>query len=52
MRAIAIRSASYRTVKIILSQHMEQAPLFDEAQPQDQTDNLGTANVRGARYYN
>ena len=51
-RAIAIRSASYRTVKIILTQNMEQAPLFDEAQPQDQSDSLGTVNVRGARYYN
>ena len=51
-RAIAIRSASYRTVKIILTQNMEQAPLFDEAQPQDQGDSLGTVNVRGARYYN
>jgi len=51
-RAIAIRSATYQTVKTILKQRMEAAPaaepdLFDEA-----TARLGGQNVRGRRYYN
>jgi transposase len=51
-RAIAIRSASYRTVKIILQQRMEEAPLLDQPQAQDPAASLGTVNVRGPRYYN
>jgi hypothetical protein len=51
-RAIAMRSASYRTVKTMLKQRMESAPLFDQTQPQDPAADLGTVNVRGRRYYN
>jgi transposase len=48
-RAIAIGSASYRTVKTILKRRMEAAPLPD--QTEDATAGLGAANVRGGRYY-
>lgn len=50
-RAITIRSASYRTVKTMLKQRMEQAPLFEQSASPDTTANLGAANVRGRRYY-
>jgi transposase len=50
-RVIAIRSATYQTVKTMLKQHMESAPsepdLFEDA-----TASLGGQNVRGRRYYN
>jgi transposase len=51
-RAIAMRSASYRTVKTMLKKRMEAAPLFEQAQTQDPGANLGGVNVRGRRYYN
>lgn len=51
-RAIAIRSAGYRTVKTILKRRMEAAPLPDQGQAADSTAELGAANVRGRRYYN
>jgi len=51
-RAITLRSASYRTVKTMLKQRMETAPLFDPIQSPDPTTELGAVNVRGRRYYN
>jgi transposase len=51
-RAIAMRSANYRTVKTMLKKRMEEAPLFDQVQTQDPAAELGAANVRGRRYYN
>jgi transposase len=51
-RAIAIRAPNYRTVKIILQQGMEGAPLLDQPQAQDPAASLGAVNVRGPRYYN
>jgi transposase len=51
-RAIAMRSASYRTVKTMLKQRMESAPLFDQVQSPDPAAELGAVNVRGRRYYN
>lgn len=51
-RAIAIRSAAYRTVKTMLKQRMEEAPLPDQSPLQDSTAGLGAVNVRGRRYYN
>lgn len=51
-RAIAIGSAGYRTVKTMLKQRMEQAPLFEQSTTQDPTASLGSVNVRGRRYYN
>lgn len=50
-RAIAIRSAGYRTVKAILKRRMEAAPLPDQGEAADSTAELGAANVRGRRYY-
>ena len=50
-RAIAIGSAGYRTVKIILKRRMEAAPLPGQEQTSDSTAELGAANVRGRRYY-
>lgn len=49
-RAIAIRSANYRTVKTLLQQRMEAAPLREEAQ-MGLAANLGGENVRGRGYY-
>ena len=51
-RAITIRSASYRTVKTMLQQRMEEAPLFDQTHASDPAADLGVVNVRGRRYYN
>ena len=51
-RAIAIRSAAYRTVKTMLSRGMESAPLPDQVPAQDPAAGLGAVNVRGRRYYN
>jgi transposase len=51
-RAITIRSAGYRTVKTMLKQRMEAAPLPEQMSLQDTTAGLGAANVRGRRYYN
>jgi transposase len=50
-RAIALGSAGYRTVKIILKRRMEAAALPDQDQTPDATAGLGAANVRGRRYY-
>jgi transposase len=49
-RAIAIRAANYRTVKTMLQQRMEAAPLREEVQ-MDLAANLGGENVRGRGYY-
>jgi len=51
-RAITIGSACYRTVKTMLKQRMEEAPLFDQVPASDPAAGLGAANVRGRRYYN
>ncbi|HEX5206159.1 MAG TPA: IS21 family transposase [Steroidobacteraceae bacterium] len=50
-RSIAIGSAAYRTVKMILKRRMETAPLPNQAADSDATAGLGAANVRGRRYY-
>lgn len=50
-RSIAMRSASYRTVKTMLKKRMEEAPLLEPVQS-DSTADLGAAYVRGRRYYN
>ena len=51
-RAIAIRSAAYRTVKTMLKRGMESAPLPDQTHSPDPAAGLGTVNVRGRQYYN
>ena len=54
-KAFAIRSPGYKTVKTMLDQRMEAAPLRAQTpSPQElpeSTDALGTANVRGRGYY-
>ena len=51
-KAIAIRSPSYKTVKTMLDQRMEAAPLRGEAKrADDPATSLGSANVRGSGYY-
>lgn len=54
-KAIAIRSPSYRTVKTMLDQRMESAPLRGEATPSNHAEgmssSLGSSNVRGSGYY-
>jgi transposase len=51
-RAIAIHSASYRTVKTMLKKGLEALPLPDQLSMPDSTAGLGATNVRGRRYYN
>jgi transposase len=51
-RAIAIRSATYQTVKTLLKQRMEAAPSLEPDLFEDATAQLGAKNVRGRRYYN
>lgn len=54
-KAFKIRSPSYRTLKTMLDQHMEAAPLRGETQADndvhESTDPLGMTNVRGRGYY-
>jgi transposase len=54
-KAFKIRSPAYRTVKTMLDQRMEGAPLRAETQaPHDvheSTDRLGATNLRGRGYY-
>lgn len=54
-KAFAIRSPSYKTVKTMLDQRMEAAPLRGEAKHAEHADDplasLGAANVRGSGYY-
>lgn len=53
-KAFQIASPSYKTVKTMLAQRMEAAPLHgrDEARaPHEDADQLGSANVRGHDYY-
>jgi len=51
-RALAIQSPGYRTVKTILKQRMESAPMRDaDTRTEDATAQLGAANVRGRDYY-
>lgn len=49
-RALAIGSPVYRTIKTMLKQRMEAAPL-PEQPTADSAAHLGAANVRGRRYY-
>ncbi|MEJ0035320.1 MAG: DUF3596 domain-containing protein [Gammaproteobacteria bacterium] len=49
-RALAIGSPVYRTIKTMLKQRMETAPL-PQAPTADSAAHLGAANVRGRRYY-
>lgn len=52
-RALLIQAPSYRSVKTLLEQRMEAAPLRDdEASPDDASSQLGAVNVRGRKYYN
>jgi transposase len=53
-KAFAIQSPSYKTVKTMLKQCMESAPLADvddTARSDEVTARLGAANVRGRDYY-
>jgi hypothetical protein len=54
-KAFAIRSPSYKTVKTMLEQRMEGAPLRSDARSQEHKvelcDSLGADNVRGGGYY-
>ena len=54
-KAFAIRSPSYKTVKTMLEQRMEGAPLRSDARSREHkvelSDSLGADNVRGGGYY-
>jgi len=51
-KAFQIHSASYKTVKTMLAQRMESAPLRGEHDAAaGECDRLGAANVRGRSYY-
>jgi transposase len=50
-RALAIQSPRYLTIKTMLGQRMEAAPLPNAPEAADTTAHLGAANVRGKRYY-
>jgi len=54
-KAFAIGSPSYKTVKTMLDQRMEAAPLRGETRrtnnAEDMTSSLGSDNVRGGDYY-
>jgi len=51
-KALRIHSPCYKTVKTMLAQRMEGAPLRGEARSASaDTEHLGTTNVRGRRYY-
>jgi transposase len=54
-KAFAIGSPSYKTVKTMLDQRMEAAPLRGDAKHTDHADDmaasLGAINVRGSGYY-
>lgn len=51
-KALRIQSPSYKTVKTMLAQRMESAPLRGEADPAaGDSEHLGAENVRGRRYY-
>jgi transposase len=54
-KAFAIGSPSYKTVKTMLDQRMEAAPLRDQARRTDSSEDisslLGAVNVRGSGYY-
>lgn len=53
-KALRIASPSYKTVKTMLEQRMESAPLpglDDERAQRNDSDRLGVANVRGRNYY-
>ncbi len=51
-KALRIQSPSYKTVKTMLAQRMESAPLRGELDHGvSDSEHLGTKNVRGRRYY-
>lgn len=51
-KALRIHSPCYKTVKTMLAQRMEGAPLRGKARSASaDTEHLGTSNVRGRRYY-
>jgi hypothetical protein len=54
-KAFAIRSPSYKTVKTMLEQRMEGAPLRGDTRSREHkvelSDSLGADNVRGGGYY-
>lgn len=50
-KAFRIQSPCYRTVKTMLAQHMEAAPLRGEQDTAADADHLGAENVRGGGYY-
>lgn len=52
VKALAIRSPHYKTIKTMLARHMETAPARDQHTESPQsTDTLGASNVRGSKYY-
>jgi hypothetical protein len=52
-KALSIQAPGYRSVKTLLEQRMEAAPLRDDqAGDEDEAAQLGSANVRGRKYYN
>ena len=50
-KAFRINSPSYKTVKTMLRQRMESAPLRGEPEASGSSEHLGAANVRGRGYY-
>jgi len=50
-KAFQIHSPSYKTVKTMLKQRMESAPLRGEPEAVDGSEHLGARNVRGRGYY-
>ena len=53
-KALQINSASYKTVKTMLAQRMEAAPLRGgdaDADATTDSEHLGAGNVRGPGYY-
>jgi hypothetical protein len=50
-RALAIGSPAYNTIRNMLAQRMESAPLPQAPEAVDAGAHLGAVNVRGRRYY-
>jgi transposase len=50
-RALAIGAPAYSTIKTMLAQRMESAPLPEASAAVDTGAHLGAVNVRGRRYY-
>jgi len=51
-KALSIHAPGYRSVKTLLEQRMEAAPLRDDEVITGDAEQLGAANVRGRKYYN